>query len=45
MLLVSPTGAVIDAAPEAVECLIAHGFKPAAKPQTDEKPKPKKGKK
>lgn len=49
MKLVSPTGAVVDAAAGTAEQLIAHGFRPAEKPQTEKaadkaepKPKPKK---
>ena len=45
MLLVSPTGAVVDAAPETVQQLLARGFRAAEKPQTDkaeETPKPRK---
>ena len=52
MKLLTPTGAVVDAAPEAAKRLMARGFMPADKPQTvkDEaeaeapKPKPKKKK-
>lgn len=49
MQLLSPMGAVVDAAPEAVERLIAHGFRAVSQPQTvqaeekaEPKPKPKK---
>lgn len=53
MQLLSPMGAVVDAAPEAVERLMAHGFRAVSQPQTvqaetkaepkaEPKPKPKK---
>lgn len=37
MKLVSPTGGIVDAAPEAVERLIAYGFRPVNEPKPKKK--------